>query len=340
MPQRALGTIYADSGNRDPYFNAVLSGNHNPTRPNAPTSALQISVDRQNEHLMAVGNFTEVGGEARHQIAKFDVGNAPTGVDTSVHPTLDSWYTELFTQACSRSFETYMTDVEYAPNGSYFVVSSTGAYGGAPSNSGTAGCDVVARFEDDVTTGPTPATWTAYPGGDTTWTVEVTDDVVYVGGHQRWQNNPGAGDRPGPGAVEREGIAALNTVNGMPYSWNPTRSRGVGVQDMLATADGLYVGSDTTRIGRTPGNTYHARIAFMPLDGGSALPELQTNALPTTLYRVGTGADQLTRRSFTGTTAGTAIPTPRPDRAGAAAAVRSWSTGCSTWPTATGRCRG
>src|SRR5205085_11182146 len=108
----------------------------------------------------------------------------------------------------------------------------------------------------------------------------------------------------------REGIAALNPVNGMPYSWNPTRARGVGVQDLLATNDGLYVGSDTDLIGHTTGNTYHARIAVLPLATGTRLPQLQSNALPVDVYKVATGATVLQKRNFTGTSAGTAANVP------------------------------
>ncbi|WP_155918325.1 PKD domain-containing protein [Marmoricola sp. URHB0036] len=306
--QRALGTVYADTGKRDPYFNAVLAGTHN-NNVGSITNVLQIAINKQNNELMAIGNFTSVDGQARSQIARFDVGNTPTAVDPNVHQTLSTWSTNLFTQGCSSNFDTYMTDVEYAPNGNYFIVATTGAYGGSGSLNGTSGCDVVARFEDNAAAG-SGATWTAYTGGDTTWTVEVTDNVVYAGGHMRWQNNPTAADQAGQGAVSREGIAALNPVNGMPYSWNPTRARGVGVQDMLATNDGLYVGSDTDLIGHTAGNGYHARIAFLPLATGTRLPQLQSNALPVDLYKVATGASQLQKLNFTGTTAGTAVNVP------------------------------
>ena len=123
----------------------------------------------------------------------------------------------------------------------------------------------------------------------------------------RWQNNPTAGDKPGQGAVSREGIAALNPVNGMPYSWNPTRARGVGVQDLLATSDGLYVGSDTELIGHTPGNTYHARISVLPLATGTKLPQLQDRTLPADIYRVAPSGSQLTKRAnFNGSTASAA----------------------------------
>ena len=331
IAQKALGTVYADTGKRDPYMNPVLAGLHNPGKAGAVTNVLQFSINKQNTQLVAVGNFMTVDGQSRPQIAKFNIGNLPTGVDTTVHQTLSTWTTTIFAQACSSAFDTNMTDVEYSPDGSYFVVSTTGAYGGSGSLTGTSGCDVVARFDDNQTAA-SPAIWTAYTGGDTTWTVEVTDNVVYAGGHQRWQNNPTAADRAGQGAVSREGIAALNPANGLPYSWNPTRARGTGVQDMLATSDGLYVGSDTDLIGHTAGNTYHAKIALLPLPG-TKLPQLQARTLPADIYKVATGSSTLQQRpNFTGANVAVATaPSTRPRaRGGAPAPVRSWSTGSST----------
>ena len=293
--QRALATIDATTGTYDSYFTGLLEGTHRNSTdyPADRTNVVQISTNPSNTQLAVVGNFTTVNGSARHQIAKFNIGSAPY--------TLSTWSTELFTRSCSVSFETYMSDVEYSPDGSYFVVSTSGAWGGTPSTTGDSGCDVVARFESSSTAAANRATWTAYTGGDTTWTIEVTDNVVYAGGHQRWQNNPLGNNIAKQGAVAREGIAALNPVNGMAYSWNPTRAGGVGVQDMLATSAGLYVGSDTTLIGKTDGNRYHARIAFLPLAGGKQLPVIRPNSLPGILYFVAAGKAQLVRRAHTGT---------------------------------------
>ena len=94
VAQKALGTVYADTGKRDPYFNSVLSGLHNPGLAGSVTDVLQISVNQQNTQLMAVGNFTTVDGQARSQIAKFDIGNVPSGVDPTVHQTLNTWSTQ------------------------------------------------------------------------------------------------------------------------------------------------------------------------------------------------------------------------------------------------------
>ena len=47
IAQKALGTVYADTGKRDPYFNAVLAGLHNPGRPaRSPTSCRSRSTSR------------------------------------------------------------------------------------------------------------------------------------------------------------------------------------------------------------------------------------------------------------------------------------------------------
>jgi hypothetical protein len=297
--QRALATLNATTGIYDSFFTGVMAGTHRQVSSDV-TNVLAITTNPANDELVAVGNFTSVNGQNRHQIAKFSIGGASY--------SLANWYTTLFQSSCSANFETYMTDVSYSPDGTFFVVSTTGAYGGfTGSTTVTSGCDVVARFESNGVGTNIRPTWGAYPGGDTTLSVEVTDDVVYVGGHQRWQNNPTRGDAAGQGAVSRPGIAALNTVNGVPYSWNPTRSRGVGVKDMLATDAGLFVGSDTSLFG---GET-HYRVAFVPLSSGQDLPVDNPLQLPGDVFRVASGQSQLTRAGFDGTsiTSGpTAVP--------------------------------
>lgn len=286
QPSRGLGTLDATSGARDPYYTAVLAGVHRGTT----TNVQKIATDPGNGRLVAIGNFDTVNGAKRHQFAVFDIAGGALA--------LAPYYTTQFESACSASFETYMTDVEFSPDGSFFVVSTTGAYGGySGSMAGTSGCDVVARFESGASGTNVRPTWTAYTGGDTTWTVEVTDDVVYTGGHMRWQNNPARGDAADEGAVSRPGIAALSTHTGMPYSWNPTRTLGAGVRDMIATPEGLFVGSDTDVFA---GET-HRRIAFVPLASGSALPPRQDGTLPGTVFRVAGGQSQLLRRDFDGT---------------------------------------
>ena len=243
---------------------------------------------------------------------------------------LSPWSTNLFTAACSSKFETYMTDVEYSPNGQFFVVSTTGAYGGTTSsNGGTPAATWWPASRATAPPRPTPATWTAYTGGDTTWTVEVTDNVVYAGGHQRWQNNP-TGRRPSPaqGAVTAPASPRSTRVNGMPYSWNPTRTRGVGVQDLLATPQGLWVGSDTDRIGDYEYHATHRADAA----GGWRRPAADGQHDP--------ARRRLLRRARGSPAASTDLqrhqsPPPVPTRPtapcpGAAPWAPSWSTGRST----------
>jgi hypothetical protein len=101
-------------------------------------------------------------------------------------------------------------------------------------------------------------------------------------------------------AVAREGIAALDPVNGLPLSWNPGRDRGVGAFALVGTSQGLWIGSDTDRIGRYE---YHGRIAFMPLAGGTPVPESRVGTLPGDLFRLATDG-AVTRRAFDGATLG------------------------------------
>jgi hypothetical protein len=271
--RNALAALDSSSGAVLSGVNVPFSGVYDPSTVNGggATNIARFDVSPDGTRLAAIGNFSTAGGLARAQIAVLDT-SGPTA-------TVSTWATNRFDRDhndCAGVFDTFTRDIDFSPDGSYFVVSATGAFAGGPA-AGTM-CDSVSRWETN-STGNDP-TWADYTGGDTTYGVAVTGGVIYVGGHMRWENNPFQGDQAGPGAVPRAGIAALDPVNGLPLSWNPGRSRGVGAQALFATSQGLWVGSDTTTIGKET----HGRIALMPLAGGTIIPGVAGATLPNDLF--------------------------------------------------------
>jgi hypothetical protein len=255
------GSVLAD-------VNTAFTGVYDPAVGGA-TTIKRFDVSEDGTKLAAVGNFSTVDGQTRNQVAVLDVAGT-----AAVSP----WATNRFDadhNNCAGVFDTFTRDIDFARNGNYFVISTTGAFAGG-AHSGTM-CDSITRWETQ-STGNDP-TWVDYTGGDTSYGVAVTGGAVYVGGHMRWMNNSFQGDQAGPGAVPRSGIAALDPVNGLPLSWNPGRDRGVGAQAMFATSAGLWVGSDTTRIG----GKLQGRIAFLPLAGGKVIPTVNNPSLPRNL---------------------------------------------------------
>ena len=45
---------------------------------------------------------------------------------TGATPTLVNWETDRYRAACAQGYETYMHDVDFAPDGSYFAVAGSG----------------------------------------------------------------------------------------------------------------------------------------------------------------------------------------------------------------------
>jgi hypothetical protein len=240
-PRAGLARVHAGTGALDPGFDARLA-----RADGGRVGVRDLALAPDGRRLVAVGAFTLSHGLLRPQLVLLDTG----GGDTLVN-----WYTDAYAQPCSRVFHSYLRGVDFAPDGSYFVAVTTGGmtHPDLP-------CDTAARFEA-TGTGMHRPTWVNHTGGNSLYSVAITGPAVYVGGHQQWHDNPHGQKAPGPGAVEREGIAALHPGTGRALPWNPGRARGIGAQAFLATRFGLFVGSDTTRLG----GAYHGRIGLFPL---------------------------------------------------------------------------
>jgi hypothetical protein len=236
-------TTGADTG----YLNLNVAGVTGTPGDGWAGEVYRFSVNPARTRMVIIGNFSSVSGQQRRQIAMINLGTTAT---------LSSWYSSRWNLTCASSLPWYTRDVDWSPDGSYFVVVTTGA--GFPGT--TKLCDTATKWADSTNSNAAPV-WINYTGGDTLYSVAATGVAVYVGGHQRWLDNPQGRDFKGPGAVDRPGIGAIDPNTGKALAWNPTRTRGQGAKDLYVTSAGLWVGSDTDVFF----NEYHGRIAFCPL---------------------------------------------------------------------------
>ena len=210
----------------------------------------RFAVDPAETRMVIMGNFTSVAGQSRWRVAMLDLSSAGS--------RLASFNDIRFYEECDVTMPAYFRDADWSPDGSYFVLVTTGLVG--PGSL----CDSASRW-DDFSGNNRGARWINKTGGDTLHSVAVTGPAVYVGGHQRWLDNPLGENSPGPGAVSRPGVGAIDPVSGRALDWNPTRTRGVGAKELYATyapgGAGLWIGSDTELLGQE----YHGSIGFFPL---------------------------------------------------------------------------
>jgi len=245
-----LRAVNPATGANTNYINIAITGS---VADNAgPVEVYRFAVDPAGTRLVGVGNFTSVGGLSRWRAFMLTLGATSASVNGWNYPPLQN-------MCRASSLPDYMRDVDFSPDGSWFATVSTGFIPQA-GGVGRDLCDATARFKTNIAN-PFRPTWINYTGGDTLHSVAATDDAVYVQGHQRWLDNPNGVNSAGPGAVSRPGIGAINPTTGRALSWNPTKDRGVGGKDLYVTPQGLWVGSDTNRIGKE----LRQRVALMPL---------------------------------------------------------------------------
>ncbi len=283
-----IASLVPSSGALDPYMDIQLTGHHNynGTGAKGAVGGRSMAVNPAGTRAIVVGNFKNADSLLRDQIVEIDLDSSPNAV---IDPT---WATSAYTARCIyTAFDTYVTDVQYSADGSYFAVTATG--GGTPSELNTDGtrtlCDSVSRFESSTTGTDVQPTWTDFTGRDSLWSVDVTDAAVYVGGHNRWLNNYYGTDNAKQGAIPRPAVAALDPTSGVPLDWNPGRNpRGAGTYALFSGSNGLYIGGDQTYVGNRKYNT--GKMAMFPLAGGRT-PAAQTiGSLPSNVYLDSPGA--------------------------------------------------
>ncbi len=218
-------------------------------------SVNRFAVNREGTQLAAVGNFTTVSGRTRHRAFVADLHGTSA--------TLNPWYYVPLTKPCASTApqrQAYLSDVDYAPDGSYFVVSSTGSVPRLASEIGETLCDAVARF-DVAVPDPERPVWINYTGGDSVWSVAATGAAVYAQGHFQYLDNPYGNNTAGPGAVRRVGVGAVDPVDGKALEWNPGSPARIGGKVMHVTDSGIWFGSDSLAFAGEP----HRGVAFAPI---------------------------------------------------------------------------
>jgi len=273
VEHRGFASLNATTGAIDAFMGVDVTQRHNDSGSGAQgaVGVRELDVTPDGSTLVAIGNFKRADGLERDQAVLVDLSGASAVVDPN-------WRTRRYEPYCFNwAFDTYMRGLSMSPDGSYFVITSTGGH-----NAGTL-CDTAARFETDASGLSVQPTWVNYSGGDTLWGVTVTETAVYVGGHQRWLNNSRASDYAGPGAVPRPGLAALNTQTGIPLKWNPGRNpRGEAAYTLYPSNAGLWVGSDTDYIGNR--QYRRPRLAMFPLASGAPEAPEGAASVPGTAY--------------------------------------------------------
>ena len=112
-----LAAVDATTGALDANVNIAFTDPFQGRIPRVET----IALSPDGNTLVAGGNFRTAGGQPRIQIAMVDVGARPA--------RLADWQTGKYDVQCSETkFNSHMRDIDMSPDGTYFVVVTTGGY--------------------------------------------------------------------------------------------------------------------------------------------------------------------------------------------------------------------
>jgi PKD repeat protein len=272
VPRGSLAALNSTTGVVDPGFNLPITGG---IGVNGGLTVQALKLTHDDSKLLVVHTGRQIAGQDRYGVGLID----------TVTKTLLPWKTNLwqdnlpFVGGVQR---VYAGDI--APNDQYFVVTSGSGGDRPPIND----CAIAFPIAGGNNVQPL---WVSR-SFDSVYSVAVTEDAVYLGGHFQWEESP-TSPQPWPGldnvgygtgqglsgyglgdaVVRRDHLGALDPATGTALEWDPGSNSFQGNKAMLATPRGLFAGGDAT----IQGGSSVGRVAFFDFNAET------TSAVNTTI---------------------------------------------------------
>jgi len=269
------------TGKDDGFVSLDISGNYS-YAPNNATRVYNQALSNGGTLDLVMGDFTSAGGLPRQQIFMLNLATSPATVTGWTSPEWDGSMGELsssdptgYPYQCATNEPFYIQAAAWSPDDSTIYIATTGYHPngfpiGATARTGL--CDAAASFpatvsppvQSDGQPGYVLHNWVNYTGCDSLFSAAADASTAYFGGHERWSTNPDDCDAAGSTAVSAPGMEGLSPATG-DLTFNPTKARGLGADDMLVTSAGLWIASDNENGGQDCGGIENlAGLCFLP----------------------------------------------------------------------------
>ncbi|HUC58983.1 MAG TPA: hypothetical protein VMA95_16395 [Streptosporangiaceae bacterium] len=216
------------------------------------------------------GDFTSVGGRPRRQIFMLNLASRPVATVTGwSSPRFDGgsgYPPKGYYYNCTAKEPFYIRTAAWSPDDGTVYVASTG-YRPWNYKSGyplMGLCDMAAAFTANQHFASLK--WINYDGCYSLYSVAADTHAVYFAGHELWSEAPDGckAFHVDKHAISAPGFEGLSPKTGK-LTFNPTRSRGLGADDMLLTSAGLWIASDNFEGSQMCGKvTGLSGICFLP----------------------------------------------------------------------------
>ncbi len=245
-----MASLNYKTGQDDGFLRLHVAGHY--SYPGAAPNGTRIynqQISHSSRLELVEGDFTSVGGQPRRQIFMLNLASRPRATVTGwTSPRFDGsrgYPPHGYYYNCTDKEPFYIRSATWSPDDSTIYVASTGYRPwNDPSGFPLRGlCDAAAAFSASQKS--VSLRWVNYDGCYSLYSAAADASAAYFAGHELWSQSPDGCKtfRIDPHAISAPGFEGLSSATGL-LTFNPTRSRGLGADDLLVTSAGLWIASD------------------------------------------------------------------------------------------------